>query len=655
LANGVTATYTYNAGGLLTSLINRNPSGVISSYTYTYFLDGNQATILDHTGRLIEFWYDNQNRLVSETEQRPDGNVIVRSYTFDNAGNRGSKTIVENGVTTVTTYTYDLNNRLTRIHERNLQTQALRITNITYDANGNQLTTMTGVTGGVGGVLEPRLGMSVLASNETPGRYEHFQAELEGSLTGDGISRLFVRVATQTDRDNLSDQPEGTTSDRETPEPHLHMMVLGNERSADGGVHSSRYTFDLFNRLIRVDRPGLRVEYAYRADGMRISKTVNGEVTRHIWDGLNIVADVEADGTVIDTYIRGGGLIRSWVHGYYVFNARGDVVQITNAIGWVIRDYEYDAFGIQLGNGSNEPDTNPWRFTGEYFDIETGMIYLRHRFYNPLTGRFITEDPYWNVGNMRENANAIRQAINLYAYTLNNPIMWVDPSGLRIRLAGTPAARDTLLSYLQLLTEHRLGVDSDRFVYISSIHESVENFPAGNTLITRVIASEHIVEINLMHGNTPNSFAPNSLGDASDPRVGSGGRVNFNPSLNVYTYTASPRTGLAILASRPSEIGLAHELIHGDRAQRGVIIPLFRTATVNIQVARAPLSPARLFGNAERTVPHRGIPQEELATIGIRDDSGRNFNIGQPNNITENMIRTERELALRLSHLGVLR
>jgi len=46
----------------------------------------------------------------------------------------------------------------------------------------------------------------------------------------------------------------------------------------------------------------------------------------HIWDGLNIVADVEVDGTVIDTYIRGGGLIRSWVHGYYIFNARGDVV-----------------------------------------------------------------------------------------------------------------------------------------------------------------------------------------------------------------------------------------------------------------------------------------------------------------------------------------
>ena len=91
-------------------------------------------------------------------------------------------------------------------------------------------------------------------------------------------------------------------------------------------MYSSRYTFDLFNRLIRVDRPGLRAEYAYRADGMRISKDVNGTITRHVWDGLNIVADVEADGTVIDTYIRGGGLIRSWVHGYYVFNARGDVV-----------------------------------------------------------------------------------------------------------------------------------------------------------------------------------------------------------------------------------------------------------------------------------------------------------------------------------------
>jgi len=140
---------------------------------------------------------------------------------------------------------------------------------------------------------------------------------------------------------------------------------------------------------------------------------------------------VEADGTVIDTYIRGGGLIRSWVHGYYVFNARGDVVQITNAIGWVIRDYEYDAFGIQLGGGNpNEPDTNPWRFTGEYLDIETGMVYLRHRFYNPLTGRFITEDPFWGVHNMQSSIAAIRQSTNLYVYVMNNPMMFIDPSGL---------------------------------------------------------------------------------------------------------------------------------------------------------------------------------------------------------------------------------
>jgi len=47
--------------------------------------------------------------------------------------------------------------------------------------------------------------MSVLASNETPGRYDHFQAELEGTLTSDGVSRLFVRVAAQADKDNLSD------------------------------------------------------------------------------------------------------------------------------------------------------------------------------------------------------------------------------------------------------------------------------------------------------------------------------------------------------------------------------------------------------------------------------------------------------------------
>ena len=75
-------------------------------------------------------------------------------------------------------------------------------------------------------------------------------------------------------------------------------------------------------------------------------------------------------------------------------------------------DSNYDAFG----NGGNRSYSN-LGYCGEYFDNESGLIYLRARYYNPKTGRFINEDP-------------IRDGLNWYVYCENNPVKFVDPSGL---------------------------------------------------------------------------------------------------------------------------------------------------------------------------------------------------------------------------------
>ena len=100
---------------------------------------------------------------------------------------------------------------------------------------------------------------------------------------------------------------------------------------------------------------------------------------------------------------------------YYLKNSHGDVVGLYNGDGTAVSTYTYDAFGNQLSE--NENDTNPFRYCGEYFDAETNNIYLRNRYYNTSTGRFITEDP-------------IKDGLNWYVYCGNDPIMFVDPSGL---------------------------------------------------------------------------------------------------------------------------------------------------------------------------------------------------------------------------------
>ena len=65
-------------------------------------------------------------------------------------------------------------------------------------------------------------------------------------------------------------------------------------------------------------------------------------------------------------------------------------MQLTNAYGNVTKDYRYDAFGVE--QNPDLDDTNMWRYCGEYFDVETGTVYLRARYYDPIIGRFTQQD-----------------------------------------------------------------------------------------------------------------------------------------------------------------------------------------------------------------------------------------------------------------------
>jgi len=91
------------------------------------------------------------------------------------------------------------------------------------------------------------------------------------------------------------------------------------------------------------------------------------------------------------------------------------VTNLTDSSGTVIKTYDYDAFGVELNPDPN--DTNPFHYCGEYFDKETGDIYLRARYYSASRGRFNAQDP-------------IRSGNNWYVYCGGNPIALSDPLGL---------------------------------------------------------------------------------------------------------------------------------------------------------------------------------------------------------------------------------
>jgi RHS repeat-associated protein len=312
----------------VTNVANKRGATVLSSYAYTYRLDGNQISKTDHNGVVTAYTYDDLGRLLTEN------NI---AYTYDARGNRATMTVA--GVNPyATVYVYDANNRLlstTKTTESGEYT-----TTYTYDANGAQLS---------------RIG-------STP--------------------------------------------------PELLTLTTQPETEID--------TYNARGQLVSAYLAGQNVVYTYRPDGLRATKTVEGATTTHIWDGANIIADV---GTSVTRYVHGVNLLfaeTAFVKQYYLYNAHGDVVQLTDSAGDVEHEYHYDAFGVEVGAVAG--DTNPFRYCGEYFDVETGTLYLRARNYDAGTGRFTSEDSF--KGFLRRGLS-----LNLYTYCHNNPILYHDPSG----------------------------------------------------------------------------------------------------------------------------------------------------------------------------------------------------------------------------------
>jgi RHS repeat-associated protein len=109
----------------------------------------------------------------------------------------------------------------------------------------------------------------------------------------------------------------------------------------------------------------------------------------------------------------------------YFFNNDhlGTPQTMTDQAGRVVWTAEYEPFGKATvdedPDGDGQLVTNNLRFPGQYYDAETGLHYNWHRFYDPDTGRYLQPDPLGLDG-----------GLNLYGYALNNPIAFIDSTGL---------------------------------------------------------------------------------------------------------------------------------------------------------------------------------------------------------------------------------
>ena len=114
---------------------------------------------------------------------------------------------------------------------------------------------------------------------------------------------------------------------------------------------------------------------------------------------------------------------------WYEKNLQGDVVAVYNSQGTKLASYRYTAYGdvyttYYNGGSSTGAAKNPFKYRGYYYDSDLQLYYLRSRYYDPRTCRFISPDDVSYLG-----ANGDLLSYNLYAYCSNDPVNYVDPSG----------------------------------------------------------------------------------------------------------------------------------------------------------------------------------------------------------------------------------
>lgn len=162
------------------------------------------------------------------------------------------------------------------------------------------------------------------------------------------------------------------------------------------------------NRLTQVTMPnsGGTATFKYDPFGRRIEKvfTLNSTTTttNYLYDGDNAIETVDQNGSVLAKFAQGQNIDEPLAESTggatydYEQDGLGSATSLTNSSGALALTYTYDSFGkITASSGSV---SNPFRYTGRDFDSETGLYYYRARYYDPTTGRFLSEDPLGTSG-----------------------------------------------------------------------------------------------------------------------------------------------------------------------------------------------------------------------------------------------------------------
>jgi RHS repeat-associated protein len=434
-AQNQTTTNAYDAAGHLSQV--SYSDGVTPAVAYTYDADGQRLSMVDGTGTSTYVW-DSLHRVTRTT----NGALAQVSYGYDYRNDVTA--ITYPGTTGIVQRQFDDAGRLKHVQDW-LTSPSNAGISFTYDVDGN-LTTSTYPNGVVATSTYDNADQVQQIADTGPGAVFNFNY---GSVPRDGLGQLKSDASTTygyDSRNRLTTLNGVAATWSSDPANDLTKSASASSLVYDGanqlqsmvtGAGTTTFGFDArgnrvtqtppsgpaitfgYDQANRLTAYGSSATYGYNGDGLRMSKTVSGATTQQTWQVAGGLPLLIQDGT--SSYITGpGGLpLEQIAPGgqvtYYHCDQLGSVRALTNSGGTVVGTATYDPYGnVTATTGT----TAAFGYAGSITDAESGLIYLRARYYDPSTGQFLTRDPITAL--TREP----------YAYVADNPLNATDPMGL---------------------------------------------------------------------------------------------------------------------------------------------------------------------------------------------------------------------------------
>jgi RHS repeat-associated protein len=468
--NGVLTEYTYNDDNRLWKT-EYKPDGVNVAETieFTYEPNGLITSVVKTVGldtSEVIFAYDGINRLESSNGAL-SGDFDLVSYEYFNGGQRQSLTDLM-GETEYTINDWNAIDDIVNPYSRtmsysyNQHTGALaRIaatanvyTNYDFDSldrldyyqlsNGNMYNYEYNDANLIDTISIPgnksyeyvyddmyRLTNEYALDNGSPIYTNNYEYDLADNRTGvaNGVADIFTINALNqiTEIYQIYGQPHTT----------FEYDLNGNliEQTTSAGTVEMEYDYE--NRLVKITYPIIgSTEFVYDPLGRRlktIEKNGQGQVlseTRYVYDGINLIAELDANDQLLAGFTHGPGVDDPLIARYngsdylYLKNHQGSVLGLATFGGSVVKTYKYDAFG-NIKQETGPTVDHGFTYTSRERHARSGLYYYRARWYSPVLGRFLSQDPIGHLG-----------GVNLYTYGVGDPANNVDPLGLIIGEMG---------------------------------------------------------------------------------------------------------------------------------------------------------------------------------------------------------------------------